>query len=376
MMNREQLINAMIEMNEKVVSESRSFSSTEREQYEQMESQLEELEREQRIKTKREMRSQWGCQSDNQIRKDDDLKMNNQEFRSFLNDTNQRNYIEERAVTLKADNGAVVQESVTDMVIKKMQELSALFGDSQIFNSVNGDLKVPKNNADDLSATFVGENVALDVQKLAFTSVKLQAKRVGCAICITEDLLLSAGVNMTNFVVNMLAEKLALAVENSILNGSKAEEFEGILAHTQMKKIEVPAITADSVIELVRTMNPMLSQDAYLICNKATFIQLSKLTSGAGEYLIAGRGDFDKKIPAFTVQGFPIRVSQCMPDNQVLFIVPKHALATLVKGGLQLKRVNSDSDNALRSTELFVATMYADTKLVNEEACVLLKVQE
>ena len=371
-MTKNELIDEMLKLNNKCIMEQRDFTQSESEYYDLLDSELRKIEKQEKRQT------EWRCEIDSEIRKEDDTNMNTQEFRNFLNDTNQRLFVEERAVntTLKAENGAVVQQTVSDMVVKKLQEISMLFGESRMFTGVNGELSIPVENAQNLiSATFVGEDNALSVNKLIFSAKKLVAKRVGCAVCLTDNLVLDAGFGAVDYVVQLLAERLSVGIENSILNGQKDKgEFEGILAHEAMPKMTVSAVSSDSIIELTRALHPAYTQNAKMVMNRKTFQALSKLTDGAGQYLMVF--DFAREKPVYICQGHEVVVSQNMPDGKILFVSPQHALATLIKGGVRVRRVAEDSDNALRGTQLFVCDMFVDTVLVNPDACMLLETEE
>src|SRR5699024_3969772 len=98
-----------------------------------------------------------------------------------------------RNLNTTADGGALIPENIQGEIIKKMEEISPAFANARKFASVNGDLKIAKEN-DAVSGRFFGEGEEILEEALGFDEVKLTQKRLGAAITLSNQLINDSAV--------------------------------------------------------------------------------------------------------------------------------------------------------------------------------------
>ncbi|MCQ2589287.1 MAG: phage major capsid protein [Treponema sp.] len=96
----------------------------------------------------------------------------------------------------------------------------------------NGNLSIPKMTAS-ASASWIGESKKINKSEPTFGGVNLKAKKL-CALCpVSNDLLKYSGVGIEAWVMNDLREKVMIALDDALLNGSgSAYQPLGILNQT------------------------------------------------------------------------------------------------------------------------------------------------
>src|SRR5699024_9767981 len=129
-------------------------------------------------------------------------------IQSFIK--NDKAGLEERAqyVNTTQDGSVLIPEQIADEILRKMEETyqiiknkqrsnqnlrkmeetSPVFEQSRKYPSIEGTLKIAKENTDD-QAGFVGENEEIPSIALKFGHVTLTQKRVGAAVTLTQQLL-------------------------------------------------------------------------------------------------------------------------------------------------------------------------------------------
>lgn len=223
--------------------------------------------------------------------------------------------LEERAGELNltmANNGAIVPTSIANKIIKKVKDISPILSRATVYY-MTGELKVPVYGASsghDVKVAYSDDFTELTADVGKFTSVDLKGYLVGALTLIGRKLKTNAMFNVTDFIVNYMAEEIAAFLEGELLNGTTSK-MEGALSTTNEKTAAAAAaITADELIDLQAKVKQAFQSDACWIMHPETFTAVKKLKDGQSRYLL--QDDFSGEFP-YRLLGKPIFVSDNMP---------------------------------------------------------------
>ena len=223
--------------------------------------------------------------------------------------------LEERAGELNltmANNGAIVPTSIANKIIKKIKDISPILSRATVYY-MTGELKVPVYGASsghDVKVAYSDDFTELTADAGKFTSVDLKGYLVGALTLIGRKLKTNAMFNVTDFIVNYMAEEIAAFLEGELLNGTTSK-MEGALSTTNEKTAAAAAaITADELIDLQAKVKQAFQSDACWIMHPETFTAVKKLKDGQNRYLL--QDDFTGEFP-YRLLGKPVFVSDNMP---------------------------------------------------------------
>ena len=280
---------------------------------------------------------------------------------------------EVRALQMTTQGGALMPENVEGSIILKMEESSPVFARARKFASVAGSLKIAKETSGTV-AGFVGEGENVMEGAISFDDVKLTQKRVGAAISLSNQLINDAAANVVDYSINLLSRRAAKAVEKSVLNGVGGEEFNGIIAETEIAHVDVTgAVGVDQLLDVYNAIHPDFLGGATFIMQRKFFNQIAKLKDGNGHFYMQN-GVINGKL-TYTLFGAEIIVTDALPDaTPLLFGSIEEAYAIMIKKGFALQHVTGDTTQALRGSQLLVLDGYMDGAVYNPQALVKMNV--
>ncbi len=297
-------------------------------------------------------------------------------IQSFIK--NDKAELEKRAqyVNTTQDGSVLIPEQIADEILRKMEETSPVFEQSRKYPSIEGTLKIAKENTDD-QAGFVGENEEIPSIALKFGHVTLTQKRVGAAVTLTQQLLNDGAVDLLGYSANLLARRAARAVEKSIFKGEGGEKgFVGIFSDQvtdsqDLNKVKISAsVTADELADITGSVNPAYLDGAAFYMSRELFNQIRKIKDGTGDFLLQSR-DVNGRIGQ-TILGFPVYISDVLAkEDGILFGNIGNAYGVMIKKGFALKHVNGDTQQTLNGTQLLAFDGYMDGNVINPEALVI-----
>lgn len=297
-------------------------------------------------------------------------------IQSFIK--NDKAGLEERAqyVNTTQDGSVLIPEQIADEILRKMEETSPVFEQSRKYPSIEGTLKIAKENTDD-QAGFVGENEEIPSIALKFGHVTLTQKRVGAAVTLTQQLLNDGAVDLLGYSADLLARRAARAVEKSIFKGEGGEKgFVGIFSNAvtdaeDLNKIKISAtVTADELADITGSVNPAYLDGSAFYMSREVFNQVRKIKDGTGDFLLQAR-DVNGRIGQ-TILGFPVYISDVLSkEDGILFGNISNAYGVMIKKGFALKHVNGDTQQTLNGTQLLAFDGYMDGNVINPEALVV-----
>ena len=223
--------------------------------------------------------------------------------------------LEERAGELNltmANNGAIVPTTIANKIIKKVKDISPILSRATVYY-MTGELKDPVygvSEGHDVKVAYSDDFTELTADAGKFTSVDLKGYLVGALTLIGRKLKTNAMFNVTDFIVNYMAEEIASFLEGELLNGTPSK-MEGALSTTNEKTAAAAAaITADELIDLQAKVKQAFQSDACWIMHPETFTAVKKLKDGQNRYLL--QDDFTGEFP-YRLLGKPVFVSDNMP---------------------------------------------------------------
>lgn len=285
--------------------------------------------------------------------------------------------LEERAGELNltmANNGAIVPTTIANKIIKKVKDISPILSRATVYY-MTGELKVPVYGASsghDVKVAYSDDFTELTADAGKFTSVDLKGYLVGALTLIGRKLKTNAMFNVTDFIVNYMAEEIAAFLEGELLNGTTSK-MEGALSTTNEKTAAAAAaITADELIDLQAQVKQAFQSDACWIMHPETFTAVKKLKDGQSRYLL--QDDFSGEFP-YRLLGKPIFVS----DNMPKIATGKKTVLYGDMSGLSVKIAEQLEIEVLREKYAtqhaigVVAWMEVDSKVTDSQRMAVLK---
>lgn len=279
---------------------------------------------------------------------------------------------EVRALQTTDVGGAVIPELVEGTIVKKMEETSPVFARARKFPSTAGTLKIAKETANSV-AGFVGEGANVTEDAISLADVKLNQKRVGAAISLSNQFINDSAVNIVDYSVNLLSRRAGKAVEKSILTGATADEFRGIKGTADIAEVQITAaVTSDDLLDMYNAIHPEFVDGSAYIMSRPFFNKVSKLKDNNGHYFMQN-GMVNGKL-TYTLFGAEVIVTDALDKGETLDDVPvifgniEAAYAVMIKKGFALQHVAADTTQALRGSQLLVLDGYMDGVVYNEQA--------
>lgn len=222
---------------------------------------------------------------------------------------------EVRATNLtKTDNGAIIPKTIANMIIKQIVEISPIYDRATKF-PVKGTLAIPyyDEQTDHITVAWQDEFKEPDSHAGKFTTIELTGHLASALTLISKSLLNNNDFDLVSFMVNDMAEKIAVFIEAKLLHTDEDEKVDG-LKDTKLITTAAAqdAVTCDELIDLQDSIRDMFQNNAIWIMNRKTRTAIRKLKDQEGRYMLQG-GDVSSPFGT-TLLGKPIYVTDAMPD--------------------------------------------------------------
>ena len=201
--------------------------------------------------------------------------------------------IENRAESTlaKGDNGAVIPKTIVKKIMEKVEDISPIYKLATKYN-MGGVINVPKedNSSDTITVAYATEFTELESHSNKFATIELTGYLYGALTKISKSLLRNSDFDLTNWVVNKMAKKIAKFIEGELINGT-SNKISGIVGSYDATNMKVTlakagAITADELIDLQELIPDEYQSDCIFVMNRATRKAIRKLKDGQGNYLL------------------------------------------------------------------------------------------
>lgn len=278
----------------------------------------------------------------------------------------------------------LVPTSISNHIVEKLVEQASLFGRAKTFQPVSGTLEVLREvNID--NATFIGEMENASKADFSFDKIVLEQRRAATAIELSQQLVNDSGINVIEYAVNVMTRRLSRELDKSVLVGDKAnKQFEGILTSATAQVVGThaaidtitDAVLADKLLDLTLSVHPNYLEGAVFVVGRPMFNRIAKIKDAQGNYMLIR--DIANGRPAYKFLGHEILIQENMPalatgTITVAFVNFGEAYATMIKKGASFKKISDDTTQALRGSHLLLLDVYADGKILNENAIKFLK---
>lgn len=222
---------------------------------------------------------------------------------------------EQRATNLtKTENGAIIPKTIANMIIKQIVEISPIYDRATKF-PVKGTLAIPyyDEQTDHITVAWQDEFKEPDSHAGKFTTIELTGHLASALTLISKSLLNNNDFDLVSFMVNDMAQKIAIFLEAKLLHTDEDEKVDGL---KDVKLITTAAaqdaVTADELIQLQDSIRDMFQNNAIWIMNRKTRTAIRLLKDQEGRYMLQG-GDISSPFGT-TLLGKPIYVTDAMPD--------------------------------------------------------------
>ena len=232
------------------------------------------------------------------------------------------NEVEERAYT-SADNsaGAVIPAETANMIFEKMVKVAPMLSQITLLR-VAGNVKFAIEGTRNPAAVHA-ENDPITPAADALTYVTLAGYEYAKVIRISKTVATMAIDAFESWLVNMLAEDIARAIEDAIINGDGSTEPKGIehantWALTNAVLVNpTDGVDFDDIMDLMAMLpNAYMSNAKFLCNNKMFYGSLAKVRDADGMPIYVK--DMEAGV-SFRIMGLPVILSDYVVDNTLYF---------------------------------------------------------
>lgn len=231
-------------------------------------------------------------------------------------------YILGRTMELRADeqnmtmgnNAAIIPTTIANRIIKAVRDRCPILAGATVYN-VKGTLKVPvwgkANSTHDITVGYQTEFTEITADSGAFTSVDLGGYLAGALTLIGRSVENNGAFNVTDFIINQMAEEIAVWIEGQLLVGTGSSAATGATTTTNsLTAAAFAAVTADELIQLQAKVKQAYQGNACWTMHPDTFAAIKQLKDGNNRYLL--QDDVTAAFP-YRLLGKPVYLSDNMP---------------------------------------------------------------
>ena len=231
------------------------------------------------------------------------------------------NEVEERAYT-SADQSAyaVIPVETANMIFEKMKKVAPMLNQITLLR-VAGNVKFAIEGTRNVAAIHT-ENAAITPATDTLTYVTLAGYEYAKVIRISKTVATMAIDAFETWLVNMLAEDIARAIEDDIINGTDSNEPKGVeKANTwttgTLISVAASALDFDDIMDLIALLPNGYMSNAKFLCNSRMFYgTLAKIKDAEGSPIYVR--DMESGV-GFRIMGFPVILSDYVANNTAYF---------------------------------------------------------
>lgn len=277
---------------------------------------------------------------------------------------------EERAMTTATSSvGAAIPTSTLNRIEEMLRQTSALYNQVDVLN-IPGYLSIPvEDTVNDAAWIAEGANSTDVEDKLA--SVNFAAYKLIRTISITAEVSKMTISAFENWIVKKITERMAMAIENAILNGTGNGQPKGILKETikTLQSTEKGKFTYEDICNIMANLRAGYKKGSAFVVNTQTLWK-DLATIRVGDNLVFvpdPTGEF-----AGRIFGKPVIEDEFIGEGKILYgLFNKYTI-----NWNENVNVTSDDSAEFRSgNRVYRGMALVDGKTVNKEAFVLMNKQ-
>ena len=282
-----------------------------------------------------------------------------------------------RTAVSTSANGAIIPTHLYPEVIQKLEEVAPLFSMVPKLTPQAGIIEIPRETGIG-TAGFVGEMT--DLAKDAFTmdKVKLEQRRCGSAMEISQNIMNDAGIDVVSYAKDVLYRRLGYALDRNMINGTKTNDFEGLKLAPSSCNVKIGTngvITIEDFINLLNALHPTRQTGAVWVMSRELFNAVSLLKDGNGNFYLLRQQNVVTGQPEYRLLNLPIYINDAVDKDftsaskKVCYLVNfAEAYKGMIKKNMEIKQISGDTVQSLRGSHLLTLDIYADVKIVQPEA--------
>ena len=282
-----------------------------------------------------------------------------------------------RTAVSTSANGAIIPTHLYPEVIQKLEEVAPLFSMVPKLTPQAGIIEIPRETGIG-TAGFVGEMT--DLAKDAFTmdKVKLEQRRCGSAMEISQNIMNDAGIDVVSYAKDVLYRRLGYALDRNMINGTKTNDFEGLKLAPSSCHVNIGSngvITIEDFINLLNALHPTRQTGAVWVMSRELFNAVSLLKDGNGNFYLLRQQNVVTGQPEYRLLNLPIYINDAVDKDftsaskKVCYLVNfAEAYKGMIKKNMEIKQISGDTVQSLRGSHLLTLDIYADVKIVQPEA--------
>lgn len=216
----------------------------------------------------------------------------------------------------KSDNGAVIPTTIANRILDTVKQIAPLYNLATKFN-VKGKLDFPVAKKA-ITTAYATEFTALTSSNVGFDKRTLDGFLVGALSKVSVSLINNSQFDIVSYVVNKVAESIALFLEKEIISGEGTTKMTGVLVDTLVKTVDtvgdVP--TADEFIATQVAVPQQYQAGAMWLVSNKTLLAMRQMKDENGRYFL--QNDLTNGF-GYTFLGKPVMVSDQMKDTNVVY---------------------------------------------------------
>ena len=216
----------------------------------------------------------------------------------------------------KSENGAVIPTTIANRILDTVKQIAPLYALATKFN-VKGKLDFPVAKKA-ITTAYATEFTALTSSNVGFDKRTLDGFLVGALSKVSVSLINNSQFDIVSYVVNKVAESIALFLENEIINGAGITKMTGVLVDTLVKTVDTVADTptADEFIATQVAVPQQYQAGAMWLVSNKTLLAMRQMKDENGRYFL--QNDLTNGF-GYTFLGKPVMVSDQMKDTNVVY---------------------------------------------------------
>lgn len=282
-------------------------------------------EEEQELRNKIELAQQLEDSSE-EIEKGEKRNMNytveSKEYRSaFLKELmgKKLNEAEERALTsVSGSAGGAIPTQTMNQIIDKLAQTSVLF-DKVSVSYIAGNVSFVVANAKN-DASFKTEGTDGTAKDDTVTTVSLTGHELIKLVEMSAKVSAMSIDAFESYIVAEIGRKMAIAIENAILNGTGTDQPTGLLHSGQITntgEFTMAGMTYKDLVGMLAKLPTMYHQNAVTIMPRELFFnEIIGMTTDQGEPVVVQNPQAPMQ---FNVLGYPVVIDDYMPEDTIIF---------------------------------------------------------
>lgn len=212
------------------------------------------------------------------------------------------------------NNGAIIPTTISNRIVKAVKDRCPILEGSTYY-SVKGNLKVPvwgnANSTHNITVGYQTEFDEITADSGAFSSVDLSGYLSGALTLIGRSVENNAAFSVTDFIINQMAEEVAVWLEGELLTGTGSSAAQGALNTTNiLTAAGEAAVTFDELIKLQSKVKQAYQRNACWTMHPDTLTFIQQLKDANNRYLL--QNDVTNEFP-YRLLGKPVYLSDNMP---------------------------------------------------------------